>query len=192
AGQRVVRHLQTRHPPRHDGDVPGGQPLACRQALMWRQWSTDVTLLLHASPEPGAEEYERLAARDVAIVPGRVAGLEVADDALAGVRLADGRRVPCQALVVEPRFTARAGLLASLGLSAEVERSDEEVVGSSVPAAGSGATDVPGVWVAGNITSLSDQVIGAAAAGVQAAQAINSDLVDEDTRLAVAARQGTG
>ncbi|MEV0603184.1 NAD(P)/FAD-dependent oxidoreductase [Streptomyces sp. NPDC050315] len=167
-------------------------PLACRQALMWRQWSADVTLLLHASPEPDPEEYERLAARGVAVVPGRVAGLEVADGGLSGVRLADGRRVPCQALVVEPRFTARAGLLASLGLSAELERSEGEVVGSSVQAAGSGATDVPGVWVAGNVTSLSDQVIGAAAAGVQAAQAINSDLVDEDTRLAVAARRGSG
>ncbi|MER7398283.1 NAD(P)/FAD-dependent oxidoreductase [Streptomyces sp. NPDC000151] len=167
-------------------------PLACRQALMWRQWSTDVTLLLHVSPEPDAEEYERLAARGVAVVPGRVTDLEVADGGLAGVRLADGRRVPCQALVVEPRFTARAGLLASLGLSAEEERSSGEVVGSSVRAADSGATDVPGVWVAGNVTALSDQVIGAAAAGVQAAQAINSDLVDEDTRRAVDTRRGSG
>ncbi|WP_030613228.1 NAD(P)/FAD-dependent oxidoreductase [Streptomyces sclerotialus] len=167
-------------------------PLAARQALMWRQWSADVTLLLHLSPEPGAEEYERLAARGVCVVPGPAAGLEAVDGRLAGVRLADGRRVPCQALVVEPRFTARAGVLASLGVAAEEERSAGEVVGSSVPAAPSGATDVPGVWVAGNVTSLSDQVIGAAAAGVQAAQEINSDLVDEDTRQAVAARRGPG
>ncbi|WP_052868504.1 NAD(P)/FAD-dependent oxidoreductase [Streptomyces niger] len=167
-------------------------PLAARQALMWRQWSATVTLLLHGSPEPGAEERERLAARSVDVVPGRVAELEVADDRLAGVRLADGRRLACRALVVEPRFTARAEALAALGLAAAEERSAGEVVGSSVAAAPSGATDVPGVWVAGNVTSLSDQVIGAAAAGVQAAQAINSDLVEEDTRRAVAAYRRRG
>ncbi|POX37214.1 thioredoxin reductase [Streptomyces sp. Ru73] len=167
-------------------------PLAARQALMWRQWSADVTLLTHRSPEPGPEEYERLAARGVCVVPGRVTGLEAPHDELTGVRLADGRRLPCRALVVEPRFTARADALASLGLAAAEERSAGEVVGSSVAAEPSGATDVPGVWVAGNVTSLSDQVIGAAAAGVQAAQAINSDLVDEDTRRAVAARRAAG
>lgn len=43
------------------------------------------------------------------------------------------------------------------------------------------------MWVAGNVANLAEQVIGAAAAGVRAAAAINADLVTADTRRAVAA-----
>ena len=48
-------------------------------------------------------------------------------------------------------------------------------------------TDVPGVWVAGNVTDLSAQVVSAAAGGVVAAAAINADLIAEETRQAVSA-----
>jgi len=46
---------------------------------------------------------------------------------------------------------------------------------------------VPGVWVAGNVTNLMAQVIGAAAAGAQAGAMINADLVEEDAERAVSA-----
>jgi thioredoxin reductase len=61
-----------------------------------------------------------------------------------------------------------------------------QVIGSYVPADPTGATEVPGVWVAGNVASLMDQVVGAAAAGVRAGAAINADLIAEETRRAVA------
>ncbi|NEE27763.1 thioredoxin reductase, partial [Streptomyces sp. SID7982] len=41
----------------------------------------------------------------------------------------------------------------------------------------------------GNVTRLTEQVIGAAAAGLMAGGAVNGDLITEDTRLAVAARR---
>jgi thioredoxin reductase len=50
-----------------------------------------------------------------------------------------------------------------------------------------GATAVPGVWVAGNLTDIQAQVITAAAAGLTAGAAINFDLVLEETRPAVGA-----
>jgi thioredoxin reductase len=50
-----------------------------------------------------------------------------------------------------------------------------------------GATVVPGVWVAGNVTDLKAQVISSAAAGLNAGAAINADLIAEDVRVAVAA-----
>jgi hypothetical protein len=46
------------------------------------------------------------------------------------------------------------------------------------------------VWVAGNVADLKGQVIASAAAGLNAAAALNADLIAEDTRLAVAARAG--
>ncbi|MGW4836287.1 NAD(P)/FAD-dependent oxidoreductase [Streptomyces globisporus] len=164
-------------------------PLAVHQALMWRQWSDDVTLFLHTGPEPTEEEYEQLAARGVAVVDGEVAGLEVADDRFTGVILASGRVVPREALVVQARFTARSAVLESLGLEPVVQEMGGVVIGSYIPTDPTGATEVPGVWAAGNVTRLTEQVIGAAAAGLMAGGAVNGDLITEDTRLAVAARR---
>ncbi|MFD0422204.1 NAD(P)/FAD-dependent oxidoreductase [Streptomyces parvus] len=165
-------------------------PLAVHQALMWRQWSDDVTLFLHTGPEPTEEEYEQLAARGVAVVDGEVTGLEVADDRFTGVTLASGRVVPREALVVQARFVARSAVLESLGLKPVAQEMGGAVIGSYIPTDPTGATEVPGVWAAGNVTRLTEQVIGAAAAGLMAAGAVNGDLTAEETRLAVAARRG--
>lgn len=169
--------------------ILGTGPLAVHQALLWRQWSSDITLFLHTAPEPGEEEYEKLAARDITVVTGEVSGLETADDRLARVRMADGRTVACQALAVAPRFTARSGILTGLGLEITEQEMGGQVIGSHIAADPMGATAVPGVWVAGNVTNLTEQVIGAAAAGVRAGAAINADLIAAETTQAVAARR---
>ncbi len=162
-------------------------PMAVHQAQMFRQLSADVTLFLHTQPEPAAEESARLAARGINVVRGEVAALEVTDDNLSGVRLAGGQIVPRQAVVVAPRFNARAGVCASLGLATAELRVADQAIGASVPADPSGATAVPGVWVAGNVTDLMAQVIGAAAAGLMVGAAVNADLIAEDIKRAVAA-----
>ena len=110
-----------------------------------------VVLFLHTAPEPSHEQLEQLAARGVGVVRGEVVGLEVAGDALVGVRLGD------------------------------------VVVGRRVPADAGGATSVPGVRVAGNVTDPVAQVVTAAAQGVWAGAQLNAELVAEDTALAVAA-----
>ncbi|PZV98870.1 Thioredoxin reductase [Micromonospora phaseoli] len=161
-------------------------PLAVHQAQLWRQWSPHVRLLLHESPEPGPEETERLAARGVTVVPGRVAALEVVEDRLTGVRLASGEVVELDAVVVAAQMTARSALLESLGLTAVDVENAGHVVGRQIPADATGATAVPGVWVAGNVSEVSAQVIRAAGAGLTAGAMINMDLMEEDTRAAVA------
>ncbi|SCE08515.1 MULTISPECIES: NAD(P)/FAD-dependent oxidoreductase [unclassified Streptomyces] len=164
-------------------------PLAVHQALMWRQWTDDVTLFRHTGPEPTDEEYEQLAARGVAVVDGEVVGLEVADDRFTGVRLAGGRVIAREALVIQARFTARSAVLESLGLVPVAQEVGGEVIGTYIPTDPVGATEAPGVWAAGNVTRLMEQVIGAAAAGLMAGSAINGDLIAEDTRNAVEARR---
>ncbi|MGH3391899.1 MAG: methyltransferase domain-containing protein [Actinomadura sp.] len=160
-------------------------PLAPDHANLWRQWSLHVLLLAHHTPAPDVEQAERLAARGITIVDGPVAALEVAGDALTGVRLTSGEVVPLDALVVSPRLIARAGLLESLGLTpVEVELAGH-VIGSQIPTDPAGATTVPGVWAAGNVADLRAQVVVAAAAGLNAGAAINTDLIAEETRAAV-------
>ena len=166
--------------------VLGTNGSAVHQALMWRAWSDDVTLFLHGAPAPGEDEAEQLAARGIPVVEGPVAALEVDGDRLTGVRLADGSVKACAAVVVSPRSTARSELLVALGLTAREVEMGGVVLGAAVPADPSGATAVPGVRVAGNVTDLRAQVITAAAGGLTAAAALNADLIAEDTARAVA------
>ena len=162
-------------------------PTAVHQALLFRQLSEDVMFFRHTGPELPAEEAAQLAALGIRIVDGEVAGLEASDDRLTGVRLASGEVVPRAVVVVAPRFTARADVLAVLGLPATEQEMHGHVVGSAVAADPTGATAVPGVWVAGNVSDLSAQVVVSAAAGMRAGAMINADLIAEDTRRAVTA-----
>jgi len=164
-------------------------PMAAHQALLFRQWSSDVTLFLHTGPELTDEQSEQLAARDIAVVDGEVTGLQVTDDRLTGLQLAGGQVIGCRAVVVAPRVAARAEVLTGLGLGTTDLEIDGYVFGSHVAADATGATSIPGVWVAGNVTDPLAQVISSAAAGLNAAAAINGDLVAEDTADAVTARR---
>ena len=110
--------------------------------------------------------------------------MEVTGGHLTGVRLTDGTVVARQVLAVASRMVARAGFLAELGLQPTAH---PRGVGEYIAADPTGLTAVPGVWVAGNVTDLSAQVGGAAAAGALAGAAINLDLVTEEAREAAAA-----
>jgi thioredoxin reductase len=99
---------------------------------------------------------------------------------LTGVRLADGARVALDALVVAPRFTANAELLAPLGLFPEEVAMGGQVIGTRIAAGQGGVTAVPGIYAAGNLTDPQAQVMSAAAAGLMAGALINMDLITED------------
>jgi len=164
-------------------------PLVMHHMLLFRQLTEDLTLFLNDSFEPGRDELEQLAARDVTVVPGRVAAVVVEDGALTGVRLADGRVVARQALVVQVRSDARSPLIASLGLRTATLENNGVVLGDHLEVDPMGVTSVPGVYAAGNVTDLSAQVGASAAAGTRAGAVINADLAAEDTARAVEARR---
>lgn len=147
-------------------------PMATHQALLFRQWSAEVTLFLHTAPELTEEQWEQLAARGIAVVDGEVTGLDVEDDRLSGVRLASGRSVPVRALAV-----------------ALTSVDHPRGVGSHVELDATGFTGVAGVWAAGNVTELVAGVMVSAAGAMTAAMAINADLVAADTAAAVSARR---
>ncbi|WUH71540.1 NAD(P)/FAD-dependent oxidoreductase [Streptomyces sp. NBC_00440] len=163
--------------------VLGTGPMSVHQALLFRQWTSRITLFTADRVEVTDDQREQLTARGVDVVEGAVAAIEVDKDRLTGIRLASGRVVEVTAVALSPRM--RAGkVLSSLGLD-PVEH--PMGVGEHIEADATGRTAVPGVWVAGNATDLAAQVVGAAAAGTVSAAAINADLVAEDTGIAVAA-----
>jgi thioredoxin reductase len=162
--------------------VLSGGPRSVHQALLFRQLSDSVVYLEHTAEPLDDEDAAQLAARGIRRVPGEVTAIEVVDDHLAGVRLADGTLVPCTALTVAAPMRARAGFLAGLGLTPR-----PSPAGEFIPADPTGLTSVPGVWVAGNVSDLGAQVGVAAAEGAISGAMINADLVAEETELVTSA-----
>ena len=161
-------------------------PRSVHQALLFRQLSDDIVYFRRETVLGDAEAVQ-LAARGIRVVDGEVSALVIADDRLAGVRLADGSVIPRQAVAVGARMAARAGFLADLGLKPSEHPSG---MGVHIPADPAGRTEVPGVWAAGNVTDPFAQVGASAAGGALAGAVINADLVEEETRRAVEALGG--
>ncbi|MEU8261638.1 NAD(P)/FAD-dependent oxidoreductase [Micromonospora sp. NPDC048999] len=155
-------------------------PMSLHQALLFRQLSNDVRFFSN-DHDLGDQDRAKLDALGIPTIPGGVSRLEIVDDRLAGVRLADDRIVEVEALAVASRLVARAEVFARIGIQPTAHPA-----GSFIAADPTGRTAVPGVWVAGNSTDLSAQVGAAAADGARAAAHINADLVAEDVDRAVA------
>ena len=163
--------------------VLGTSDRSVHQALLFRQLSHDVTLFVHEMPDPGEESWAELAAAGIQVVPGDVDRLRSEEDSLRAVVLHDGREFLVDALIVAPRFIARADLYVQLGGA-----TTEHPTGAFIAAAPTGRTEIPGVWAAGNVSDLGAMVTAATAAGVVAAAGINADLVTEDVQTAVQER----
>lgn len=164
--------------------ILGTGPMAVFQALLFRQWSSNITLFLNGSIEPDEAELEQLAAQNITVVHGAVERLQLEQGRLSGLQLATGGVVSIDALAVAPVFTARTQYFSGLGLRIQQHPSG---MGEYVETDADGATGVPGVWAAGNVADLRAQVLSSAAAGAAAAVAINSDLMAEELQAAVAA-----
>ncbi|MCJ0892458.1 MULTISPECIES: NAD(P)/FAD-dependent oxidoreductase [unclassified Rhodococcus (in: high G+C Gram-positive bacteria)] len=162
-----------------------GSAMVGHQAQMWRQLTEHVTVFAHTATELAAGDLERLDARGIAVVDEEIARIDVDNDAIVGVTLANGERIALDALVVGPNFTSRADILVSLGIGTTEMVMNENVLGTYVEADPVGATSVPGVWVAGNVSAPMDTVVAASAAGTKAGAAINGDLIEEEVRSAV-------
>lgn len=163
--------------------VLGSSALSVHQALLFRQLSDDVTLFVHAMPDPGGEAWEQLAALGVRVVRGEVRRLRGQGDAVQAVVLDDGSELGVDAVTVAPRFLARADLYEQLGGTLA-----EHPLGRFIETGQMGRTGIPGVWAAGNVSDLGAMIEAATGAGVATAAAINADLVAEDAAAAVRAR----
>jgi thioredoxin reductase/SAM-dependent methyltransferase len=164
-------------------------PMAMHHVGLMRQLTDDVVLLLNDAFVPERHAADELDARGVEVVIGAVAAVEVTDDALRGVRLADGTVVGVEALLVPTVARARAEVATMLGLTTTEQRIGEVLFGEVIEVDDRGETAVPGVWAVGNMSDLRATVIVSAAAGTSVAAQLNADLVAEDGRLAVMAHR---
>jgi thioredoxin reductase len=142
-------------------------------ALSLTAWSGDVLLCTHGSPLAG-RDAERLRAARIAVREEPIVGLEGADGMLRRIVFAAGSPVSRSALFLSCGQRQRSPLPERLGC-----RFTEK---GAVNTGKCEATNVPGVYVAGDASKEAQFIVVAAAEGAEAGMAINKALLEEDLR----------
>ncbi|MDF4249142.1 NAD(P)/FAD-dependent oxidoreductase [Streptomyces sp. WMMB303] len=154
-------------------------------AALLRRYSPTVTFCVNGV-EVGAAERQRLTAYGVRLVDGRVTRVGAPagtgeGDAVA-IELESGESLVCEAVFVAPRPAPHDAILVTLGAA-------RDPVSGLVVDDGQGATDVPGVWAAGNVVTPRAQVVAAAGAGSTAAVSMSAWLLERELSAAVRGEQ---
>ncbi len=154
------------------------------KALMFAQWSPQITFFKSPGRELAAAELEQLEARGVRIIEEDITALLGAGGSLRAVRTAQGNEHALGALVISPRVETDLAAVAGLGI---VALEHPTGMGQYVEVDAMGQSKVPGLWVAGSLADPRQQVVMAAASGLGVGAAVNADLIREETEAAVVA-----
>ena len=144
-------------------------------------WTRDIVLCTDGRASYTAEQLRLLEANDIVLNRKRIERLEGAGGRLRAVVFRDGTRLARQALFFDTPSHGQSTLAESLGCTFDRH--------GGIASGKYEATNVPGVFVAGNIIRDVQLSIVAAAEGARAAFGINRDLTREDF-LTRANRQG--
>jgi thioredoxin reductase len=158
--------------------IYGQGMLGVRLALELRGWSHDLTLCTNGVPLT-ARERRHLAPLGIALREEALSGLEIAEGRLRGMRFADGGILRVEGLFLALPTRQRSDLGQRLGCQLTKT--------GSLRADKHGATEVPGLFVAGDASPGLQMAIVAAAQGSMAAFTLNNDLLRQD--LAVRRRK---
>lgn len=159
-------------------------PVGLHSAGLFRQLTDRLTIVIHSGVGSDQPEVDALRDAGITVVAGPVERLVSGGDGrLAAVEVTGADRIAADAVVVGTRFDVRADAVASLGVATVAHMTG---LGDVIDVDATGATSVPGVWAAGNVTDPSQQVLQAAASGSWVGGMISADLVRTD--MAEAAR----
>lgn len=136
---------------------------------MKRLFTRDVTFLAHGfSPAP---PYRTLLEEEgIGLVEGRPEEL-LGETALEGVRLADGRVIPCEAILGWGGITLNDEYLEGLDLERDAE-------GFKIVTKGYGESSISGLFVVGALRTGHSQAVISAGQGAEAAVAISTRIVE--------------
>ena len=162
-------------------------PHSIFHAQMLRQWSDKTILFTDGKWAPEGEELRAFEARNISLIDVPVSRILSHNSALSGVELEDGTEVEVDAIFTIPEFRPRDGVLDGLGL----ERT-ETPMGEFIATDPTGATAVPGLWLAGNVAKHNANVPVSIGDGAMAAAMMNHQLVLEDIAGAVASDAADG
>lgn len=140
-------------------------------SLLLRGFTKDVVVFTNGVEELPEPALEALRAAGIRLETQRVARIVGDGQRLVAVELADGTRVPCDALFTHPA-QRQVDLVGALGVAL-----DEDGFVRVDPM--TRETSVPGVYAAGDLATRMQSAIFAAAAGTHAATVLNMELTAE-------------
>jgi len=145
-------------------------PMSAHQATLIPEWGPTTFFLDGGTIEP--DVAAELDERGVTIEPEPVDCLVGEGTSLSAIRLRNGIEQPIDALFIGPRNRFNSDIAEKLGCAVE-----DGLLGSVVKVDDMKATNVAGVYAAGDITRMGHTVTFACADGVMAALAIHRSLV---------------
>ena len=143
---------------------------AAGMALGLSRYTDRMRVLATAGDEPSEERAAALAAKGIEVLGGEIAELDGERGRLKALVLADGRRVEAEAFFVSSPAVGRTDLAQQLGV--EIAHTGNH----AQPKSQRGDTNVEGVWIAGDIRPMTQQVAVAMGTGNIAAVMIDQYL----------------
>ena len=142
-------------------------------SMLLRQWTDDLFLCTDGHPL-SSEQKDRLQRRGVEIREQAIESLMQKNGCLEAIRFKGGEALPRRALFFTTDQHPRSPLLEGVGCAY-----DEK---GGLACDGDGKTNIPGVYVAGDVSRDVQLAIIAAAEGARAALAVNKYLLDQDLK----------
>lgn len=161
--------------------VYGKRSRAFEMARAMTAWSDDLVVCSNGASGLRAEQKRQLARNGVRLIEEPIERLVGHEGQLEAIVFRNGRRLPRRRLFFDMPSHAKSELPRQLGC--KIRRD------GSVHCSGYEATDVPGVFIAGNIAGDVQMVVFAAAEGAKAAFGINKALTREDFELNATGRR---
>jgi thioredoxin reductase len=143
-------------------------------AASLKTWSSDIVLCTDGPPRLNTEDKHKLAAQGIPIRPQRVVQLDGVDGRLERIVFSTGDPLPRRTMFFSTGQVQRSPLAEKLGC----RFNEKGTVRTNIEE----ATNVQGVYVAGDASKDVQFVVVAAAEGAKAAVAINKALQDAEGR----------
>ncbi len=147
---------------------------AAGMAFGLRRYTEDLRILVTNDSELDSERAARLEELSIPLSRGEISGLIGQKGRLEALELADGSRLDAEAFFVSSAAIGRSDLAQTIG----VELADTGH--HARPKSQRGDTNVPGVWIAGDLRPMSQQVAVSMGTGNIAALMIDQHLRRQD------------
>jgi len=142
-------------------------------ALSLKTWSKNISFYTDGKNYLGPVEKKLFRTKNIHVYTEKIQRLESKNGQLAQIIFQDGKKQPCDALFISHGYEQQSSIASDLGCT----MNRQGVVNTNRL----GQTNIPGLYVAGDVSKDMHFVVVAAAEGAKAGVSINKELQAEDT-----------
>ena len=151
--------------------IIGQGEMAFEMSRLINHWTKDLTLFTNGPSGLSAEQLHKIQAHNIRIVETAIDRIEHANGYVKELRLADGQTVALKAIYARPPMVQHCVIPQELGCEVTAQNLLQVDMFQK--------TTVPGIYAAGDNTTMMRSVSLAVASGGFAGAAINKDLIEE-------------